>query len=57
MAKWCIRLDRSLCDDESWNIGCTDEWGNHHDCKGCQYNRYMGDGLAFTSTADLDSLY
>lgn len=57
MARWCIKLDRPICDEESWNIGCTDEWGNHHDCKGCQYNRYMGEGIAFTSTADSDSLF
>ena len=44
MTRWCLRLDRSLNDDERLNFGCTDEWGTHHSCKGCIYNRYMGDG-------------
>ena len=43
MATYCLRLDRSLNDDERYNKGCTDEWGVYHLCKGCPYNRYMGD--------------
>ena len=42
MARWCLRNDYALNDD--WNTGCTDEWGTHHSCEGCQHNRYMGDG-------------
>jgi hypothetical protein len=41
MARWCLRLDRALSDDERWNYGCTDEWGTHHQCEGCPHNRYM----------------
>lgn len=42
MARWCLRNDRALNDDERWNSGCIDEWGTHHLCEGCPYNRYMG---------------
>lgn len=48
MARWCLRLDRSLDDDEKWNSGCTDEWGTHHSCEGCPHNKYMGDGKAIS---------
>ena len=44
MARWCLRNDYALNDDEKWNSGCTDEWGTHHQCEGCPHNRYMGDG-------------
>ena len=46
MASWCLRNDYALNDD--WNTGCTDEWGTHHSCEGCPYNRYMGDGKAIS---------
>ena len=46
MARWCLRNDYALNDDEKWNTGCTDEWGTHHQCEGCPHNRYMGDGKA-----------
>ena len=35
MARWCLRNDYALNDDEKWNSGCTDEWGTHHQCEGC----------------------
>ena len=44
MARWCLKRDISLNDNEYWNPGCTDEWGTHHKCEGCPHNRYMGDG-------------
>ncbi len=44
MARWCLRNDYALNDDERWNTGCTDEWGTRHSCKECPHNRYMGDG-------------
>ena len=44
MARWCLRLDKALNDDERFNGGCKDEWGNYHDCGECPHNRYMGDG-------------
>ncbi len=43
MARWCLKLDKALNDNECYNKGCTDEWGTHHPCKGCPHNRYMGD--------------
>jgi len=46
MARWCLRLDKSLNDDR--NTGCIDEWGTHHQCEGCPHNRYMGDGKAIS---------
>lgn len=48
MARWCLRNDHALNDDERWNTGCTDEWGTHHQCKECPHNRYMGDGKAIS---------
>lgn len=48
MARWCLRLDRSLNDDEILNFGCTDEWGTHHSCNKCPHNKYMGDGKAIS---------
>ena len=48
MARWCLRLDRALNDDECFNFGCKDDWGAHHSCKECPYNRYMGDGKAIS---------
>ncbi len=48
MSRWCLRTDRALNDDERWNFGCTDEWGTHHQCKGCPHNRYMGDDTAIS---------
>ncbi len=51
MARWCLRRDHALSDDERWNPGCTDEWGAHYSCSGCPHNRYMGDGSAITANA------
>lgn len=48
MARWCLRNNYALCDDEKWNFGCNDEWGTYHHCEGCPYNRYMGDGKAIS---------
>lgn len=48
MARWCLRNDYALNDDEIFNFGCTDEWGTHHQCEGCPHNRYMGDGKAIS---------
>ena len=48
MARWCLRNDYALNDDEKWNIGCTDEWGTYHSCEKCPYNEYMGDGKAIS---------
>jgi hypothetical protein len=50
MAKWCLKFDRALNDDERLNMGCTDEWGTHHMCEGCPHNRYMGDGSPITAS-------
>lgn len=50
MARWCLRLDRALSDDDRQNTGCSDEWGTHHKCKGCPHNRYMGNGKPFTAS-------
>lgn len=50
MARWCLRNDYALNDDEKWNTGCTDDWGAHHSCKECPYNRYMGDGKPITNS-------
>lgn len=50
MARWCLKRDISLNDDELWNPGCTDEQGTHHSCEGCPYNRDMGDGKSITAT-------
>jgi hypothetical protein len=48
MARWCLRRDVALSDDECFNLGCTDEWGTHHQCEGCHHNKYMGDGKAIS---------
>lgn len=45
MSRWCLKRDIALNGDESFNLGCTDEWGNHHKCEGCPHNRYMGDNV------------
>ena len=34
MARWCIKKDRGLNDDNRFNVGCTNEWGTHHSCEG-----------------------
>lgn len=47
MARWCLKRDRALDDDERFNMGCTDEWGTHHQCKGCPHNQNMGDGATY----------
>jgi hypothetical protein len=49
MARWCLKRDHALNDDERWNLGCDDEWGTHHKCEDCPHNRYMGDGKAITN--------
>ena len=49
MARWCLRIDRALNDNEQLNPGCIDEWGIHH-CEGCPHNRDMGDGKPITAT-------
>ena len=54
MARWCLRLDRALNDDERLNFGCADEWGTHHSCKGCPHNMPMGDGKGFWSRSDFE---
>ena len=51
MARWCLRLDKALSDDGVWDSGCTDEWGTHHDCKGCPHNRYMGNSKDMVTSA------
>ena len=52
MARWCLKRDHALNDDEHWNLGCNDEWGTHHECEDCPHNRYMGDGSAITANAN-----
>lgn len=44
MSKWCLKRDIALNDDERFNLGCTDDWGNHHKCEGCPHNKSMGNG-------------
>lgn len=51
MARWCLKRDHALNDDERFNMGCTDEWGTHHQCKDCPHNRNMGDGATYTGKA------
>lgn len=55
MARWCLRIDRALDDDDRLNFGCTDSWGTHHSCSGCPHNQYMGDGSAITASVEQNS--
>ncbi len=57
MARWCLKRDHALNDDERWNLGCDDEWGTHHKCEGCPHNRYMGDGKAITNANNYGNNY
>ena len=52
MAKWCLKRDHALNDDERWNLGCNDELVTHHKCEGCPHNRYMGDGSPITANVN-----
>lgn len=49
MARWCLRRDVALSDDERFNPGCEDEWGTLHLCEKCPHNMYMGDEEALNN--------
>lgn len=51
MGRWCIKRDISL-NDNGFNPGCNDEWGAHHNCDECPFNRNMGDTSAFKATSE-----